>query len=251
MLRLLRRILARWEVEVGESTYFAESRAERLARLQTDDPQVAREILEEARRLNDGVSVSAEGVERRATTLQGVVSIAATLAVAAGALLLDPTKVHGIGWRLALATLFACLLYCFIATAFRATQSSSWLHQWTHEDPADHLARTSASQVEVDTGLSADILYSYGRNMEVVRWKVSYLGAATEWFLRGLIFLGLIAITFCLYICFHRGETVEGEEGRRPLVEVNVIRAAAGLDHKDRHQTGGPESGSRAKQPAR
>src|ERR1700753_1417159 len=95
MLRLLRRILARWEDEVGESTYFAESRAVRLARLQTDDPGVAREILEEARRLSDGVFVSAEGVERRATTLQGVVSIAATLAVAAGALLLDPTKIHG------------------------------------------------------------------------------------------------------------------------------------------------------------
>lgn len=222
MLRLLRRILAPWEDKVGKGTFFVESRNERLARLQTQDPEIARELLEEARHLNDGVDAMAEGVERRATTLQGVVSIAATVAVGGGALLLDPAKVQGLGWRVAFAVLFGGLLYCLIATAYRATQSSTQIQIWTREDPNEHLERTSRPAVEVDTELSADMLYGYGRNMEVVRWKVSYLRAASEWFLRGLIFLGLIAITFCAYVGFHRDDKARETVDRRPLIRVDV-----------------------------
>jgi hypothetical protein len=225
MLRLLRRILAPWEDKVGKGTFFVEPRDERLARLRTQDPEVARELLEEARRLNDGVDTMVAGVERRATTLQGVVSIAATVAVAGGALLLDPTKIQGLGWRIVLAILFGCLLYCLIATAYRATQSSTEIQIWTREDPNEHLERTSRPAVEVDTELSADMLYGYGRNMEVVRWKVTYLRAASEWFLRGLIFLGLIAATFCVYVGFHRDDIRHETVDHRPMIraDLNVV----------------------------
>lgn len=232
MLTLLRRILAPWEDKVGKGTFFVESRSERLARLRTDNPGVAREILEEARRLNDRVDAMVEGVERRATTLQGVVSIAATVAVAGGALLLDPGKIHGLGWRISFAILFGSFLYCLIATAYRATQSSTQIQVWTREDPGEHLERTSRPAVEVDTELSADMLFGYGRNMEVVRWKVSYLRAASDWFLRGLIFLGLIALTVCVYVGFHGNGAVADEAVHRsPLIQFNVDPGANGISH--------------------
>lgn len=233
MLSLLRRILAPWEDQIGESTFFGEPRKERLARLQTQDPVVARELLEEARRLNDSVQVTAEGVERRATTLQGVVSIAATVTVAGGALLLDPGKIHGLGWRAILAVLFGCLLYCLIATAYRATQSSTQIQAWTLEDPNDHLGRTSHSVQEVDTELTADMLYGYGRNMEVVRWKVSYLRAASEWFLRGLIFLGFIAATFTAYALFHSNDAAH-ETSLQPPIRINQKAEVDGAHHNRR-----------------
>ena len=219
MLRILRRILARWEDKVGKGAFFVEPRDERLARLRTQEPEVARELLEEARHLNDRVDAMAEGVERRATTLQGVVSIAATVAVAGGALLLDPAKVQGLGWRVIFAALFGCFLYCLIATAYRATQSSTEIQVWTREDPAEHLERTSRPAVEVDTELTADMLYGYGRNMEVVRWKVTYLRAASDWFLRALIFLGFIAATLCAYVGFHRDDAAHQAVARPRLTQ--------------------------------
>lgn len=203
MLRLLRRILAPWEDKVGAPTFFAEPREDLLARLHTDDPAVARELLEEAKRLNERVDSSLESVERRATTLQGVVSIAATVAVAGGALLLDPAKIDGLAWRLCFALLLTGFLYCLIATAYRATQSSTQIQVLTREDPADYVMRATRPALEVDLELSADMLYGFGKNSEVVRWKVSYLRAASDWFLRGLIFLGLIAAAFCLYVPLH------------------------------------------------
>lgn len=232
MLSAVRRLLAPWEDKIGKPTFFGESREERLASLETDDPEVARELLEEARRLNESVQTMADGVERRATTLQGVVSIAATLAVAGGALLLDPSKVQGVAWRVALGLLFAGLLYCFVATAYRATQSSTEVQRWAYEDPRDHLTRTQRPAVEVDIELSADLLHAYGMNTEVVRWKVTYLRAASEWFLRGLIFLGLIAATISVYVVAHDPRPDPATEARPPI-EINVLvgaRADAGGD---------------------
>jgi len=237
MLKLLRWILSPWEDEVGKGAFFAEPREQRLARLRTQDPAVARELLEEARRLNEWVYSMTESVERRATTLQGVVSIAATVAVAGGALLLDSEKVQGLGWRIVLAVLFGGLLYCLIATAYRATQSSTEIQVWTREDPNDHLERSSRPVAEIDTELSADMLYGYGRNMEVMRWKVTYLRAASEWFLRGLIFLGLIAATFCAYLFTHSGDSVRTKSDSPPLFRV-------GLDTKTDEASGSSTGGA-------
>lgn len=252
MLKLLRKILAPWEDKIGAPAFFDETRAERLKRLHTEDPAVARELLEEARRLADEPATMSEGVERRATTLQGVVSIAATLAVAGGTLLLDPSKVHSFGWRAVLGAFFLGLLYSLIATAYRATQSSTQIHEWTRVNPADHLTRTSRKAYEVDAELSADLLRSYGKNMEVVRWKVTYLRAASEWFLRGLIFLGLIALTLCAYVAFHRSEDPSSTSHRGALIEVNVTAGKSGPHwgggmyrregHPRFHNVGGHES---------
>jgi hypothetical protein len=241
VLKLLRFLLAPWEDEVGKGIFFTESREARLARLRTEDPEVARELLDEARRLNAGVDAMVEGVERRATTLQGVVSIAATVAVAGGALLLDPAKVQGLGWRLVFAGLFGCLLYCFIATAYRATQSSTEIKVWTLENPEDHLQRASRPPLEVDTETSADILFGYGRNMEVFRWKVTYLRAASEWFLRGLIFLALIAVTFCAYVGFH-GQEPTGDASPHPLIQVEIDAVSGSSPDRSSGADSGPDS---------
>jgi hypothetical protein len=221
MLRVLNRILARFEDGL-EPIYFTESREERLARLKTDDPVVARELLEEARRLHESTSSTLESVERRASTLQGVVSIAATVAVAGAALMVDPGKVQGLGWRLVLACLFGLFLYCLIATAYRATQSSTQIHTWTREDPSDHLQRTTRPALEVDAELSADLLYAFGQNTEVVRWKVSYLRAASEWFARALISLGLIAVAVLAYVIFNGDGTTTAEPATKPMIRIDV-----------------------------
>lgn len=228
MLTLLRKLLAPWEDRIGKPAFFDEPRAERLQRLHTEDPAVARELLEEARRLAEEPAALAEGVERRATTLQGVVSIAATLALAGGTLLLDPSKIHGFGWRAALGAFFLALLYSLIATAYRATQSSTQIHEWTRVNPVDHLARTSRKAAQVDAELSTDLLRSYGKNMEVVRWKVTYLRAASEWFLRGLIFLGLIAVTLCAYVAFHPAGGPSTTGHHSALIKVNITAGREG-----------------------
>jgi hypothetical protein len=199
MLRLIEWILRPWEANVEEATVFQEPRDELIEKLRSEDPDDAHELLEEARRLNETVDALSENVERRATTLQGVVSIAATFSVAAGALLLDPGKIEGKGWRLVLVALFGAVVYCLIATAFRATQASTQIHWWSRADPADNFKRPDLSRSDFELEQAVDMLRSYGRNTKVVAWKVTYMGAASKWFLRGLIFLGLIAVVLGSY----------------------------------------------------
>jgi len=206
MLRLIEWILRAWETAVEESTVFHEPREVLIERLRSEDPDDAHELLEEARRLNDSVDALSENVERRATTLQGVVSIAATFAVAAGALLLDPGKIEGKGWRLVLIALFGAMVYSLIATAFRATQASTQIHWWSRADPADNFKRPDLSRSEFELEQAVDMLRGYGRNTKVVAWKVAYMGAASKWFLRALICLGLIAIVFGSYALLRSNE---------------------------------------------
>jgi len=213
MLRLLKKLLARWEHDVGAPAHFTAPTSEIVKKLKSNDERSS-ELLDEARRLFDSVDEHSEGVERRATTLQGVVSIAATLAVAGGALLLDPGKVHGLAWHIVFALLFAALLFCFIATAYRATQASTEIKVWSIPAPEGILKRALMAKAEAEAELAGDLLKCYGRNFEVFRWKVAYMRAASEWFLRGLIFLLAIAITFGAYAVTH-AKTAASDRGHQ------------------------------------
>ena len=214
MLRLLRRILRRWEEDVESPAEFTHPREQIVDQLKTDDQAEARDILTQAKGLYDSVDLRSESVERRATTLQGVVSIAATVTVAGGALLLDPGKIGGALWRSVFAGLFSGLLYCFIATAYRATQASTKVHTWTLANPEDILRRSNSTTADIET--AADLLIAYGRNAKIANWKVAYMRAASEWFLRGLIFLALITVSLGVYAVSHNG-TTHYSTSRSPL----------------------------------
>lgn len=47
-------------------------------------------------------------------------------------------------------------------------------------------------------------------------------GATSEWFLRGLIFLGLFAATFGVYMGFNHGDEARVTVGHRPLIRVHI-----------------------------
>jgi hypothetical protein len=200
MLKWTGKLLSAWELKVAAPTEFKEAPAEIASRLSTQDADRAREILDEARDLYATVEARAEGAERRATTLQGAVSVAATLAVAGATLLVDPSKVEGAGWRVILAVLFLGLIFCLVATAYRAVQASSQVHKWHSPNAEDVFTRIGQQSPQGEISLAADLLYSYGRNTKIADWKVAYMRAASEWFARALILVLALAVAIAGYV---------------------------------------------------
>jgi hypothetical protein len=200
MLRLVRRLLSRWELEVEAPTVFTGTYTEIAKELATDEVERARETLAEAQKLFQSVDLRAEGAERRATTLQGAVSVAATVAIAGATLLADPTKIHGGEWRVALALLFLGVVYCLVATAYRAAQASSQVHTWHFPGPQDVFGRLHQEHAAAVIALAADLFYCYARNTKIADWKVAYMRAAWQWFARALILLLALAAAITLYV---------------------------------------------------
>jgi hypothetical protein len=200
MLKSLRHLLGRWELEVESPTEFVGTPAEVSARITTGDPRRAAELLEEAKSLYATAEARAESAERRATTLQGAVAVAATVAVAAATLLLDPQDINGDGWRAGFAALFIGLVYCLVATAYRAAQASSQVHEWHTPAAEDNVTRLKDSPRAARTAAAADYLYSYGRNTKIADWKVAYMRAASEWFARALVLLVVLALLVGAYV---------------------------------------------------
>ena len=80
----------------------------------------AASVLDEASNVHDDALATIASAESRATSLQSTVSIAASLVVAGGALLVDPTKIDDRGWRIALLIALGMTLLCLIGCAWRA-----------------------------------------------------------------------------------------------------------------------------------
>ncbi len=202
-------------------------------RLATYSDRLADELLADAERLFDEAETRVTGVESRATTLQGTVAIAATVALAGGALVLDPSKIHGGNWRLAFAIGLALLVLMLVATAYNATQASGRVFGFTTPSDDDIFVRAKQRPAAAKTRRAAYLLKGYGRNNEAAAIKVGYLRSAAWWFRWALLMLLVLMGMVCAYV-WHRNDvssatkpayhTTQGKASRTVHPPKKVVR---------------------------
>jgi hypothetical protein len=89
---------------------FNQPLADLIDQLSPVDEKTAAVVLEEAEAIRNDAEDRIKGAERRATTLQGTVAIAASLVIGGAGLLLDPSKVSDRWWRIGFAVILALFL---------------------------------------------------------------------------------------------------------------------------------------------
>jgi hypothetical protein len=194
-----------WErlfVPVPRPTHFLDTEEEIASRLKPAEGRSA-EALAEAQALFDEPFARSEGIERRATTLQGAVAIAGSFALAGGALLLDTGKVPSHAWRVALVVPYAVTIVSLLACGLRALRATSRVLVWHYPHPEGVLNRVGMSEDEARITRAAELLYCTGRNQATVRYKVAQMRAAAHWFALALAALLVTAALFCTYVIAH------------------------------------------------
>jgi Collagen triple helix repeat (20 copies) len=180
---------------------FANEHLDALAqRLRTTNPTVARATLAEAEEIYQEPQQRIESAERRATTLQGTVAIAASVAAAGGGLLLDPTRVHGHGWRVALGLLLAAFVGCLTGCAMRALGATS--RTFNFEEPGvERIVERAKATNDYDalTLRAAELLRAFGVADQVGKVKVGLLIAAAWWFRLAILTLCLLTGLIAAY----------------------------------------------------
>lgn len=86
------------------------------------DLGTAEKAMAEAEAVYEETLTRLESAERRATTLQGAVAVAATVVVGSAGLVLNGSKVYGQGWKIAFAIGVLILLACLICCALSSLQ---------------------------------------------------------------------------------------------------------------------------------
>jgi hypothetical protein len=184
---------------VDDDTAFPEPQGQLRDLLRTGDVDLAAEILGEAEvayaRLQDRV----DSAERRATTLQSASAIAASLTLTAAGLLVDSTKLRGWLWPLLFGAAVTYITFALAMCAWRATLASSRVHHWMTPGDRDVLERPRQSVALARTERAAALLASIGGNQRFARYKVAMLRASTDWILRALVALFLLAVLAAVY----------------------------------------------------
>lgn len=164
------------------------------------DEERSREVLDEANAIYAEAEARAQSAERRATTLLGAVAIATSLLLSGAALLADPSKIAGGGWRAALAIALAVVVFCLVMAGARALATTSRIHVIHAPTPTNILARSELPLAEARIDLAAETLKDYGYNTKVAGWKVAHLRAAAQWFGRALIALFVLGLLTAAYV---------------------------------------------------
>lgn len=189
-------------VQVPAPTEFLQTKDELRELLSAQRDRSAQVLIEAKEQLARPFDTS-DGVERRATTLQGAVAIAASFVLTGAGLLLDPTKIRSDNWRLALGALYALVIMSLVFSALRALRATSRVLVWHYPDGEDVLRRAANGQTASDYELAvaADFLYAAGRNASNARYKVAQMRAAGHWFalaLAGLLATAVLLVTYLL-----------------------------------------------------
>jgi hypothetical protein len=193
-----------------EPVAFTEAPEEIARRLAATQPGLATALLEEAQAHNDVAGERAESAERRATTLQGAVAIATSLMLAGSALVLDSSKLHGTGWKIALgAALFASTAFLIMA-GYRAVAATSRLYGWASPDPNDIYEHAAMTEEGLKVARAADLIKSYGRNQAIANKKIDAMRRAAVWFTRALLALLVLTFTLGLYVAVGRTSGTDG-----------------------------------------
>jgi hypothetical protein len=215
-----RRRYDRLFLPVSDPVEFTEDHEELVAKLRPpaglSADERSREILAEAQAALASAEARGEGAERRATTLQGAVAIAASVLLAGAALLGDPTKVHGPGWRIGFALLLFAVTVCLVAAGARALGATARIHIYHRPTPSDVLRRAQLDPVEARIELAAETFKDSGYDEQIASWKISYLAAAAWWF-RGALFALLALSAFvAVYIAFSGHSEHPKYQSRQP-----------------------------------
>jgi hypothetical protein len=157
-------------------------------------------VLGEAREIFERPFQTTAGVERRASTLQGAIAIAATFVVAGGGLLLN-SEIRTDGWRIAFAVVFVFVIMCFVFSALRALRATSRVLIWHYPDEEDLLLRrTSDYASDHELAVAAALLHAGARNANNARYKVAQMRAAGHWLALALTGLLITAAVFLAYV---------------------------------------------------
>jgi hypothetical protein len=169
--------------------------------LRTAKETVAEEILDEAKDLSKIPFERADAAERRATTLQGAVAIAASFSLAAGTLVAGADKIGSHAWRIVFAAVFGLVVTAFVLAGVLALQVTSRIGYWKYPDDEGRLrerARLDVEQARVERII--DLLQTYGENDALARWKVSRATWAARVFRVALLLVLLLAGLFVGYV---------------------------------------------------
>lgn len=180
--------------------YFSIKSNELLSQLGTPDTVVVEELLAEANAAYREAGERAESAERRATTIQGSIAIAASLALAGGSLLLDSTGTPSHLWEIAISAGFALTVLLLVIAAWRAFLVTWPRFLWASPavaDITDHAKMPSADAIKLQR--TSDLLVAYGRNDSVARLKLALLGQAVGWLMSALAVLSIVAIMLAAY----------------------------------------------------
>lgn len=173
---------------------------ELAAELSTDDEQLARAVLAEAEATYQEPLDRIEAAERRATTLQGTVAVAASVATASAALVLNSAGLQGAGWRIAFAAVVLGFVVCLIASAARAVSVTG--RMFSFEEPGIERIADRAQSGDHSAALTeraAELLRAFAVADMIGSVKVGLLRSAVWWFRRALIFLPLLVALICGY----------------------------------------------------
>lgn len=187
---------------VDDETAFPEIRDDLRAKLTTGDPELAADLLAEADGAHGRLRERIEGAERRATTLQGASAIAASLTLTAAGLLIDPTKLRGVGWQVLFGLTVVYITFALVMCAWRATLASSRVHRWRAPPDRDILDRVEQGLATARVERAVALLEVIGANQRFARYKVAMLRAATEWIVRALVALLILATLATTYAVF-------------------------------------------------
>jgi hypothetical protein len=171
-----------------------------LTRLCQPSNAVITELLEEANAAFAGATDRSESAERRAATIQSAISIAASLTLAGGSLLLGANNVANEDWRIGIAIGFAVAVLMFAMAAWRAFLVTWPRFMWATPgatDIPDHATGNTADEIRLKR--VADLLVAYGRNDSIAQIKIRLLGQAVRWMLSALAVIAALAISLAIY----------------------------------------------------
>lgn len=189
--------------ELDEDNRFAFPQDELVARLRTEDPEIAQEILYEAEALAARmVEQRTDSVELRAATLQSATAIAGAFSLAGGTLIV--THIHGRPWQALIGTLLVWVTGNLGLCGWRATQaSSSVILRWSVLPNRGILHRAEQTLAESRVERAAQVLRAAGWNARYARFKVTMLRRAGRHLSRATLGLPVLVAAIVAYALRH------------------------------------------------
>lgn len=179
--------------------FATESLGDLANKLKTTDEDVAAAVLSEAEAAYSEPQQRIDSAERRATTLQGTVAIAASVALAGGGLLLDPSRIHGRCWRIAIVVLLALFVVCLLGCAVRALGATVRIFHFEEPGFTRITDRASMSSADAKTYRAAELLRAAAVADMIGSVKVGLLRSAAWWFRVALVLLVLLTTLVSAY----------------------------------------------------
>lgn len=215
---------------------FNEPLATLVDKLSTDDSVTATTILEEAQAIFDETSSRIDSAERRATTLQGTVAIAASLVVGGAGLLLDPSKISDRYWRIALLVPLAGFLASLICCAWRALAVTGRMFAFEQPGPERIYLRAKAPGVKAQTFRAGELLRASGVASEVGAVKVGLLRSSAWWLRLALTMLAAFVVVLGVYVATSSTSHPAKESSPSRLLPIHRPTASPGYANPD-HST--------------